>query len=854
VDERDDEAAVATEVGGDPSNDVTSVADLDALDGVVIAGRYEVAQIVSLGANTVIVDALDVQAGDPSGHPVTLKIVRPHLAARPDFMHKFGVLADLSQALTHPNISSVLDWGRLEVGEPGATQPTVFWVVDAFGGGSLRDLLDRGRTLTPGQALVVGLEACRALDAAHQRGLFHTELTPSKMVFGADRRLRIVDFGLARLLAESTWEDPASVPTHVARYASPEQAIGVDIDAKTDVYALALVLVEAVTGEVPFSADSTVATLAGRVDRLLPVSADLGALAAILERAARPEAADRYSASELGRALVQAAPKLPRPEPIPVLSTGMFDTTSSSMRRPTDPTGGVDRPDDDSTESADDAGEAEHLAGVAAAGAAVLAAGAAATVAAGADAIPAPEAPAADVESAAPTADAPAPDAPAPDAPPVDPPVADAAPAPDVPAVDPPVADSVDATEATVEAPLADASLDTPDDADVVAEPKLPDESEITPVPAVAPGDDLHFTDELLAEAETTASPAVVPDANPSTEQMPASLIVGDPDGVAAPAEAPAVFDDEPRRRRKGPLIIIGLVLLAGLAALGYAATLLFQPNSFAVPVLAGQPVDRALNQIAGNEWEVSYEYERSDSFPDPQQVIRTVPEPGAELEEGEPFVMVLSEGPEFRTLPDLIERSFDDAAGELAGLGLNVVESPDREFSETLPVGAVVSWQVIGNATLVAGDQILPGESVELTLSAGPAPRDVPSLAGLSLDDAIARAGDLQLEVVSGEGVFSGTVPEGLVVSQTPGEGESLERDGTITVQLSLGPDIVPLPPLDGLTFTEAQVVLNDAGFVVGRLLGTTEGTFVELTIDGEEVAPGTEFPRGTVVDVIFL
>ena len=91
-------------------------------------------------------------------------------------------------------------------------------------------------------------------------------------------------------------------------------------------------------------------------------------------------------------------------------------------------------------------------------------------------------------------------------------------------------------------------------------------------------------------------------------------------------------------------------------------------------------------------------------------------------------------------------------------------------------------------------------------------------------------------------------------MVSQTPGEGESLERDGTITVQLSLGPDIVPLPPLDGLTFTEAQVVLNDAGFVVGRLLGTTEGTFVELTIDGEEVAPGTEFPRGTVVDVIFL
>jgi len=792
---------------------VTIVADLDALDGVVIAGRYEVAQIVSLGANTVIVDALDLQAGDPAGHPVTLKVVRPYLAARPDFMHKFGVLADLSQALTHPNISSVLDWGRLEVGSAETSEPTVYWVVDAFGGGSLRDLLDRGRTLTPGQALVVGLEACRALDAAHQRGLFHTELTPSKMVFGADRRLRIVDFGLARLLAESTWEDPASVPTHVARYASPEQAIGIAVDAKTDVYALALVLVEAVTGEVPFAADSTVATLAGRVDRLLPVSADLGALAAILERAARPEADDRYSASELGRALVQAAPKLPRPEPIPVLSTGMFDTTLSSMRRPSDPTGGVDRPDD----QPDAAPTTESDVG---------------------NTIPA-------VETSDDDADI----------------TLDAAAA----TVDPPADITVDAAAATVDPP-ADAAVEAAPGAAVAAvaataveaavDTAVPSESDVPGDPVVAEtmpaatGDDLHFTDEALADvAAMTADPA------PSTEQMPTALVVGGAEGAAGdPDETPAVFDDAPRRPRKGPLILIGLVLLVGLAALGYAATLLFQPNSFAVPVLAGQRVDRALNQIAGNEWEVSYEYERSDSFPDPQQVIRTEPEPGVELEEGEPFVMVLSEGPEFRTLPELTERSFDDAAAELAGLGLNVVESPDREFSETLSVGAVVSWQVMGNATLVAGDQILPGESIELTLSAGPAPRDVPSLAGLSLDDAVARAGDLQLLVVSGDGVFSGTVPEGLVVSQSPGAGESLARDGTITVQLSLGPDIVPLPPLDGLTFTEAQVVLTDAGFVVGRLLGTTEGTFVELTIGGEEVAPGTEFPRGTVVDVIFL
>ncbi|MEM1333987.1 MAG: PASTA domain-containing protein, partial [Actinomycetota bacterium] len=371
------------------------------------------------------------------------------------------------------------------------------------------------------------------------------------------------------------------------------------------------------------------------------------------------------------------------------------------------------------------------------------------------------------------------------------------------------------------------------------------------PVPMAAPtASDLQFTEELTATSAPGAEtgPETVSSA-PATQTMPAAVVQ-----PAGSSRSGAVFDDEPRRRRKGPIVLAVLVLLAGLGALGYAATLLLQPNSFAVPVLAGQPVQNALNQIAGNGWAISYEFERSDSFPEPQQVIRTTPEPGAEVEEGEPFVLVLSEGPEFRTLPELVERTFDDAAAELAALGLNVTEAAEREFSETLEVGAVVSWQVIGNSTLVAGQQILPRETIELTLSAGPEPRVVPSFAGLSLGDATAQAEVLGLVVVSGEGVFSDDVPEGLVVSQSPADGEQLDRGGTITVELSLGPDVVPLPSLDGLSFTEAEALLDEAGFVIGRLLGTTEGVFVELTIDGAEVAPGTEFPRGTVVDVIFL
>ena len=77
------------------------------------------------------------------------------------------------------------------------------------------------------------------------------------LVFGVDGRLRIIDFSMAELLGRLAWTEPATVATHVARYASPEQALGLRTTPKTDVYALALSLVEAMTGSVPFSADST---------------------------------------------------------------------------------------------------------------------------------------------------------------------------------------------------------------------------------------------------------------------------------------------------------------------------------------------------------------------------------------------------------------------------------------------------------------------------------------------------------------------------------------------------------------------------------------------------------------------
>lgn len=305
------------------------------LIGTLFAERFRVLRLISQGANTLIFDADD----SLTGRAVTLKLVHPQLAASPSFRNRFDERMRNVSNLSHPNIAAVYDWGMARVGETS----TAYIVIERLTGGSLRDMFDRGRRLSPSQALVVGLEACRGLDYAHRRGFVHGELTPSKLVFGDDRRLRIVDFGLASLLGEPAWEHPESVSTHVAWYASPEQGRGGEIDGKTDVYALCLSLHEAVTGTLPFRHDSTVASLDDRRGKLMPVSADLGPLASVFERAGRPEPEERSSAAEFGKGLVHAASKLPRPEPLPFLSTGMFDVPAEQLRSPDDPTGGVTR-------------------------------------------------------------------------------------------------------------------------------------------------------------------------------------------------------------------------------------------------------------------------------------------------------------------------------------------------------------------------------------------------------------------------------------------------------------------------------------------------------------------------------
>ncbi len=294
----------------------------DSLIGTVVDGRFEIESEQSRSSLSTLFVALD-QRSDAS---VILRL----FSAEATIEHGAEILeqAAIAFEMSHPNVLRLTSFGRATI--RGVERAYV--VHERLTGGSLQDMIDRSRLLTPSQALVVGLEVCRALDYAHKRGMLHHDLRPSSIVFGEDRKARVADIGVASVIAEKAWTDVTTVSQERARYCAPEQAQGEPFDEKAEVYALALILVEAVTGTVPFLTDSVVGTMSARVDKLFPVSADLGGLAAVLDKAGRSDPLERSSAAEMGRALVQAGPTLPRPTQIPIVSSAIFGAQGEEDR------------------------------------------------------------------------------------------------------------------------------------------------------------------------------------------------------------------------------------------------------------------------------------------------------------------------------------------------------------------------------------------------------------------------------------------------------------------------------------------------------------------------------------------
>ena len=780
----------------------------------MIAGRYRLGARLGSSLEAAVFESFDEQLQ----RAVVLKLVHPDLSDLPELQRQFDSTMPVAAALHHPNIAELYDWGRAQWND----RTVLYVATERLLGGSLRDLLDRGRLLSPSQSLVVGLDACKALDALHRGGLVHTDVRPSTLVFGDDRRLRLVDAGLAQVLHDAV-DDVTVRSMDRAKYSSPEEAQGQPVLPKSDVYSLCLSLLEAVTGVVPFEGESTVATLANRVDRLMPVSADFGQLAAVFERAGRPDAHDRYTAAEFGRALVQSAEKMPRPAPLPILAGSLFGPDGSGSEPVEEPTGPLARP---MVPLADPVAQQPPPPEPAVVEPVVVEPAVVEPVepAVVEPVVVEPVEPAALPLLVAPTVHQPA-----------EPKLAEPASADPVP-VEPVVAVAAVAPVVVAEPVAAAAELAEPQSSLPAPAPLVAPVMALPPLLVAPPAASTPVESPATSAAAPVVPPVVPP---PVVPAEPGVDDVFDP-ADEFPEHAPAVGGS-----RRWFLALL-VVMAVGGGVLAWYNT---RPETSVVPELAGLRQGAALNQLGPFEATI---IEEASETVEPGVVIRSEPAAGTTLENGSKITLVVSTGPAPRALPELVGLTLADATAQLGELGLVLIEA-EPQFDEVVVPGVVLSWSVPAAPTLGVGATVTKGTTVQVVLSAGPAPRSVPPLAGLTFEDATKVLQDLGLVIFRVPDEFDVNVPAGTVIRQDIPAGSAVERGAQVSVAVSKGQDVIVMPALAGLDYNTIVAALQGAGFVIGSVVGDTTQAFQSATVNAAPVVDAQQFLRGTKVDLTF-
>lgn len=274
--------------------------------GRVLGNRYRLVSALGTGASAHVFLAEDTVLQ----RRVAVKVLQPALVKDEGFLRRFRAEARSVAAMNHPYVLRVFDWGEDDDGP--------YLVLEYLEGGSLFDMLSRAVRLTPAQAARVGSQAAAGLAYAHARGIIHRDVKPANILFDEEGRVRVADFGVARALAGSALTEPTGTMIGTARYASPEQAQGLPLDGRSDVYSLALVLYEAITGESAFAGDTPIAILQARIGEPLPHHPALGLLDDPLSLAAASDHEIRPDAAELSQRLESLADRAGPAFPLPL--------------------------------------------------------------------------------------------------------------------------------------------------------------------------------------------------------------------------------------------------------------------------------------------------------------------------------------------------------------------------------------------------------------------------------------------------------------------------------------------------------------------------------------------------------
>ena len=227
---------------------------------MVLGGRYEILQMLGEGGMGAVYKAMDRELD----RPVALKLIRPELAANPSILARFKQELLLAHQVTHKNVIRIYDLGDAD--------GVKFITMEFVEGQDLRALIHERKKFSPEEAMEIIQQVCRALEAAHNVGVIHRDLKPQNIMRDKSGRILVMDFGLARTMeGDGMTQTGALVGT--MEYMSPEQALAKDLDQRSDLFTVGLILYELLTGVTPFRAESAVASLIKRnSERAIPVS------------------------------------------------------------------------------------------------------------------------------------------------------------------------------------------------------------------------------------------------------------------------------------------------------------------------------------------------------------------------------------------------------------------------------------------------------------------------------------------------------------------------------------------------------------------------------------------------------
>ena len=214
--------------------------------GLVIADRFKLRRLVGFGGTGQVWETTDLRTKDL----VALKILRDEVSEDVVTQARFRREADTIAALEHPGIARFVDYGH--VPSPHGGRTTTYLATEFIRGESLSAVIHRSERLPPGRALSVLEGVARALGHAHSAGVIHRDVKPSNILVTKDGAAKLTDFGIVRVLGEATLTHIGTV-MGTARYMSPEQIRGDAATAASDVYSLAVVGYEMITGTAPFA-------------------------------------------------------------------------------------------------------------------------------------------------------------------------------------------------------------------------------------------------------------------------------------------------------------------------------------------------------------------------------------------------------------------------------------------------------------------------------------------------------------------------------------------------------------------------------------------------------------------------